>query len=238
MPAPPKIPIRVLAAGIVLIALTPTFASAAEPALPVPVARASVSRSRAAARRHPPPRSPRSPREMRIPISCVTGTSMGAIVGATFAAGRPPKEMEEIVLNADWDEIFRDKPPRGDRGQAQAGRLQDAVRARVRRQGRRTVVAEGRHRRRIDRVVLPQSCDAGFGITDFNKLPIPFRAMATDIETGQSVVLDHGSLAQAMRASMSVREHRADRDRPETLVDEASPTTCRSTRRASCAPTW
>ena len=43
-----------------------------------------------------------------------------------------------------------------------------------------------------------------FGITDFNKLPIPFEAMATDIETGQSVVLDRGNLAQAMRASMSV----------------------------------
>src|SRR5262249_4448586 len=43
-----------------------------------------------------------------------------------------------------------------------------------------------------------------FGVTDFQKLPIPFRAMATDIETGQSIVLDHGSLAEAMRASMSV----------------------------------
>ena len=43
-----------------------------------------------------------------------------------------------------------------------------------------------------------------FGIGDFDKLPIPYRAMATDIETGESVVLDHGSLAQAMRASMSV----------------------------------
>ena len=43
-----------------------------------------------------------------------------------------------------------------------------------------------------------------FGITDFRKLPIPFRAMATDIETGESVVLERGSVAQAMRASMSV----------------------------------
>ena len=42
------------------------------------------------------------------------------------------------------------------------------------------------------------------GITDFNKLPIPYRAMATDIETGESVVLSHGSVAEAMRASMSV----------------------------------
>src|SRR5512139_409280 len=50
--------------------------------------------------------------EMRVPISCVTGTSMGAIVGGTFAAGRPPGEMEKLVLGADWEGIFRDKPPR------------------------------------------------------------------------------------------------------------------------------
>ena len=52
--------------------------------------------------------------ELRVPISCVTGTSMGAIVGATFAAGRTPAEMEKIVLDANWEEIFRDKPPRGE----------------------------------------------------------------------------------------------------------------------------
>ena len=50
--------------------------------------------------------------EMRVPISCVTGTSMGAIVGATFAAGRTPVQMEQLVLDADWVTIFRDKPPR------------------------------------------------------------------------------------------------------------------------------
>ena len=52
--------------------------------------------------------------ELRVPISCVTGTSMGAIVGATFAAGRTPAEMEKLVLEANWEEIFRDKPPRGE----------------------------------------------------------------------------------------------------------------------------
>jgi NTE family protein len=50
--------------------------------------------------------------ELRIPIHCVTGTSMGAIVGGTFAAGTSPTEMEKVVLAADWDEIFRDRPPR------------------------------------------------------------------------------------------------------------------------------
>ena len=50
--------------------------------------------------------------EMRIPIHCVTGTSMGAIVGGTFASGTPPKRLEELVLAADWNGMFRDQPPR------------------------------------------------------------------------------------------------------------------------------
>jgi NTE family protein len=143
--------------------------------------------------------------EMRIPISCVTGTSMGAIVGGTFAAGRSPGEMEKIVVAAPWSDIFRDAPPR----------KEIAVRRKF--DDYKTLfkpefgVKDGG-------LSLPMGVIAGvsieaffrelatpaFGIGDFNKLPIPFRAMATDIETGQSVVLDHGSLAQAMRASMSV----------------------------------
>ena len=142
---------------------------------------------------------------MRIPIHCVTGTSMGSIVGGTFAAGTPPARLEELVLTADWAEIFRDQPPR----------------------------AEISMRRKVDDyktlfapefgvkdggLALPMGVIAGvsieaffrvlaepaMGVTDFDKLPIPFRAMATDIETGQSVVLDRGSVAQAMRASMAV----------------------------------
>jgi NTE family protein len=50
--------------------------------------------------------------EMRIPISCVTGTSMGAIVGGTFASGRSVEDMEQAVLAVDWAEIFPDAPPR------------------------------------------------------------------------------------------------------------------------------
>lgn len=143
--------------------------------------------------------------EMRIPISCVTGTSMGAIVGGTFASGRSPAELEKIVVGAHWSDIFRDAPPR----------KEIAVRRKV--DDYKTLfkpefgVKDGG-------LSLPMGVIAGvsieaffrelatpaFGIGDFNKLPIPFRALATDIETGESVVLDHGSLAQAMRASMSV----------------------------------
>jgi len=143
--------------------------------------------------------------EMRVPISCVTGTSMGAIVGATFAAGRTPEEMEKLVLGADWDEVFRDKPPRDE----------IAVRRKV--DDYKTLFAP-EFGVKDGGLALPKGVLAGvsiesffrnlstpaLGINDFRKLPIPFLAVATDIETGQEVVLDHGSLAQVMRASMSV----------------------------------
>jgi len=143
--------------------------------------------------------------EMRIPISCVTGTSMGAIVGGTFAAGRTPAQMEKLVLDADWNEIFRDKPPR----------KEIALRRKV--DDYKTLFAP-EFGVKDGGLALPKGVIAGvsiesffrtlstpaFAITDFDKLPIPFRAMATDIETGEAVVLASGSLAHAMRASMSV----------------------------------
>jgi NTE family protein len=143
--------------------------------------------------------------EMRIPIHCVTGTSMGSIVGGTFAAGTPPLRLEELVLAANWAQIFRDQPPR----------KEIAMRRKV--DDWRTLFAP-EFGVKDDGLALPKGVIAGvsieaffrvlaepaIGVSDFRKLPIPFEAMATDIETGESVVLDHGSLAQAMRASMAV----------------------------------
>ena len=143
--------------------------------------------------------------ELRIPISCVTGTSMGAVVGGTFASGTSPEKMEEIVLKADWDEIFRDRPPRSE---VSVRRKQDdyktlfAPEFGVKNGGLalpKGVIA-GVSIEAFFRVMTTSALD----INDFRKLPIPFRAVATDIETGEAVVLDKGSVAQAMRASMSV----------------------------------
>ena len=143
--------------------------------------------------------------EMRIPIHCVTGTSMGAIVGGTFAAGVTPEKLQEVVLKTDWDEIFRDQPPREE---IAIRRKVDDYKTLFRPEfglkdgglALPTGVIAGVSIEAFFRVLTAQAYD----ITDFRKLPIPFRAMATDIETGESVVLDHGSIAQAMRASMSV----------------------------------
>lgn len=143
--------------------------------------------------------------ELRVPVSCVTGTSMGAIVGGAYAAGTPPAELEAFVRKADWDEVFRDRPPRTDistRRKTDEYKTLFAPEYGVTREG----------------LVLPKGVIAGVSIesffrgltepaidiVDFDKLPIPFRAVAADIETGEAVVLSHGSLSRAMRASMSV----------------------------------
>ena len=143
--------------------------------------------------------------EMRIPIHCVTGTSMGSIVGGTFAAGVTPEKLQEVVLKTNWDEIFRDQPPREE---IAIRRKVDDYKTLFRPEfgvkdgglALPTGVIAGVSIEAFFRVLTAQAYD----ISDFEKLPIPFRAMATDIETGESVVLDHGSIAQAMRASMSV----------------------------------
>jgi NTE family protein len=143
--------------------------------------------------------------EMRIPIHCVTGTSMGSIVGGTFAAGTPPAKLEEIVLKADWAQLFRDQPPR------------DEISMRRKIDDYKTLFAP-EYGVKDGGLALPKGIIAGvsiesffrilaepaIGVNDFRRLPIPFEAMATDIETGKSVVLNSGSVAQAMRASMAV----------------------------------
>ena len=143
--------------------------------------------------------------EMRIPIHCVTGTSMGAIVGGTFASGTPPAKIEQFVLAADWAEIFRDNPPRAE------------ISMRRKADDFKTLMAP-EFGVQDGGLALPKGLIAGVsieaffrvlaapavGISDFRKLPIPFEAMATDIENGAPVVLSKGNVAQAMRASMAV----------------------------------
>ncbi len=143
--------------------------------------------------------------ELRVPVSCVTGTSMGAVVGGTFAVGTPPKRLEELVLSADWDELFRDNPPRQE------------ISMRRKRDDFKTLFAP-EFGVKDGSLALPKGVISGIsieaffrvlaqpamGISDFRDLPIPFEAMATNIENGDLVVLDHGNVAHAMRASMSV----------------------------------
>jgi NTE family protein len=143
--------------------------------------------------------------ELRVPVNCVTGTSMGAIVGGAYAAGATAAELDEFVRKADWDDVFRDSPPRAE------------ISTRRKVDDYKTLFAP-EYGIRPGSLFLPKGLIAGVSIEgffrqltqqavevgDFDKLPIPFRAVAADIETGEAVVLSRGSLSRAMRASMSV----------------------------------
>jgi NTE family protein len=143
--------------------------------------------------------------ELRVPVHCVTGTSMGAIVGGAYAAGTPPAGLEELVRKADWDEVFRDRPPRAE------------ISTRRKVDEYKTLFAPEygvtRHGLELPKGVIAGVSIEGFfrglaqpaiDVVEFDRLPIPFRAVAADIETGEAVVLSRGSLTRAMRASMAV----------------------------------
>jgi NTE family protein len=143
--------------------------------------------------------------ELRVPVRCVTGTSMGAVVGGVFASGVSPEAMKAAVDKTDWNQVFLDRPPR------------DEISIRRKADDYKTLFAP-EFGLKDGNLALPKGVLAGVSIeayfraltassanvVDFAKLPIPYRAMASDIVTGESVVLSKGSIAQAMRASMSV----------------------------------
>ena len=143
--------------------------------------------------------------ELRVPVHCVAGTSLGAIVGGAFASGTPPRTLDEVVRATDWDDVFSDRPPRAD------------IAIRRKADDYKTLFAPEYGFRNWG-LILPKGIVAGVaiesflrkltapaaGVDDFQKLPIPFAAVAADIETGEEVVLVRGNLARAMRASMAV----------------------------------
>jgi NTE family protein len=143
--------------------------------------------------------------ELRVPVHCVTGTSMGAIVGGAYAAGATTAGLEDFVRKADWNEIFRDSPPRTEistRRKIDEYKTLFAPEYGVSRGGLvlpKGVIA-GVSIHGFFRLLTQQAVEVG----DFDKLPVPYRAVAADIETGEAVVLSRGSLSHAMRASMSV----------------------------------
>jgi len=143
--------------------------------------------------------------EMHIPIDCIAGTSMGAIVGGLYASGLSPDEIERQLVAMDWDNIFDDAPPRPERP---FRRKRDDDNYLVKKyagyeDGKLELPLGWVHGQKFD-VELSRLTQPVADIDNFDNLTIPFRAVATNIETGQAVVLGSGNLARAIRASMSV----------------------------------
>jgi len=144
--------------------------------------------------------------QLHIPVDCIAGTSMGAIVGGLYASGFSTQELQAALERPELQASMAGKQPRSllsypDNQHTSssiyyASSLVMPMASSFSPQG----IIAGNDPGRILNVLALETQPN----TDFNKLPIPFRAVATDIGSGAEVVLDHGNLAEAMRASMSV----------------------------------
>jgi NTE family protein len=142
--------------------------------------------------------------EQHVPIDAIAGTSMGAVVGGLYASGLSAREIEAIMTSLNWQEAFRDLPPREDLTLRRKQEDQNfLVKFPLGIRGGKVLLPKGliqgqRLNQILRRLTLPVA-----RITNFDELPTPFRALATDLETGDAVTIDSGDLTSAMRASMS-----------------------------------
>jgi NTE family protein len=141
--------------------------------------------------------------EHRIPIDVAAGTSMGGLVGGCFAAGMSSAELADLLSTLNWDELFgasnfqylnvrRKADKRAYPSRLEFG-LKNGVHAPVSLNTGQQVDLL------LERIASPYD-----GVATFDDLPTPFRAVAMDLLTATQVILDRGSLATAMRATMSL----------------------------------
>ena len=143
--------------------------------------------------------------EMHVPISCIAGTSMGALVGAGYASGIPAAELQKFLVGINWKSVVGGQGARGlepIEQKRQGVTYSNQVELGIRKTG---IVAPGGlvNTSNIEDLLRTYVASARLQ-SSFDRLPIPYRAVATDMVSGQMVVLDKGDLATAMRASMAI----------------------------------
>lgn len=144
--------------------------------------------------------------EQGVRIDAIAGTSMGAVVGGLYASGYSIAELEKLATTLDWQQALSDAPPRKD---VPFRRKQDDRDFLVKQKlsfrddgslGLPLGVIQGQNLALLLESKLAHAAD----VRDFDKLPIPFRAVATDITSGEKVIFRRGHLPQVIRASMSI----------------------------------
>ena len=139
-----------------------------------------------------------------IPIDFVAGTSMGGLIGGLYASGDSPAQIRQLVSQINWDHVlsgdipFPDVSYRRKQDQiAYPNRLEFGLRHGL-------TLPSGLNSGQSVGLILDQAVLPTYNVSNFDQLPIPFRCVATDLTTGDKKVFDSGSLAQALRATMSI----------------------------------
>jgi NTE family protein len=140
--------------------------------------------------------------EAGLDIDYIAGSSMGSIIGGLYASGYSAEEIEELVRQVDFPTLFSDSPQRRSLLMTQREE-QDRYLLAIRFDGYKPYIPRALTvGQRLTEFLTDLTIRADYSCGgDFDLLPIPFRATATDIGTGSEVTLKSGSLADAMRAS-------------------------------------
>ncbi len=141
---------------------------------------------------------------LRIPIDAVAGVSMGAIVGGLYASGKTPDELQELVTSLDWANAFDDQSKREHRSYRR--KQDDAAFPIPLELGLRDgtlQLPKGLIQGQKLSLILREQLLHVYDVDNFDNLPTPFRAVASDIQTGDAYVMSGGDIELAIRASMS-----------------------------------
>lgn len=141
----------------------------------------------------------------RVPIDMIAGTSMGSIVGGLYASGMSVDEIEHTLKTLDWDNKLNDQPNRADEPIARRQIAEDfSIESHPGFNDGKLELPEGLIYGQKVLPTLQKLTNGVEHVRNFDEFPIPFRAVATDIVSGNMVVLSGGDLALSMRASMAV----------------------------------
>ncbi len=142
--------------------------------------------------------------ENRIPVDYIAGTSMGGLIGGCYATGMSAKEIEIFLKTIDWNRLFDSVPPiKNVDFRRKEDRRSYSTELEMGFKNYSLKLPQGLTGYRISlllsRITLPYS-----SICNFDELPIPFRCVASDIVNYEPMVMNDGSLVEAMRATMAV----------------------------------
>src|SRR5713101_2355801 len=142
--------------------------------------------------------------EHRIPVDYVAGTSMGGLVAGFYATGMSPDELKALIDGLDWRKILGDRTPYEDlsfRRKEDQRAYPNSLVFGLRRGFSAPSGLNAGHQigLLIDRVTLPYD-----QVPSFDALPVPFRCVATDLVSQKAYVFKDGSLAVALRSTMSI----------------------------------
>ena len=143
--------------------------------------------------------------EAQIPIDFIAGSSMGSIVGALYAAGYGADTLQYLALNTNWRDLFQDDPARQSLFITQKPNQTDHT-LQFRMNHFRPVIPGGLSvGQKLQNFFTTLTLSANYRSGgDFSQLKIPFLAVATDLVSGERVILNHGNLAEVMQASSAV----------------------------------